>query len=193
VTLRVAVPARDRRDEEQQDRDRDEPELDHQGDQIEPLRAAALVLAAEDERRTEDEQDVRDDAARERSPHHVRQRGVDGEEGDDQLRRVAEARVEEAADPGPRVLAGVLGRLADQPGERHQRGSRSDEQRRVADVEDVPEENHEGGQDERRPEELPAHAATLAPVVARSASRPVVSDGARARARAPEVGIASDA
>ena len=64
--------------------------------------------------------------------------------------------------PGPGVLARVLGRLADQPRERHERGRRGDEQRRVVGVEDVPQENRDRGQHERRPEELAAHGATLA-------------------------------
>ena len=55
----------------------------------------------------------------------------DGEQRDDQLGRVAEARVEEAADAGPGVLGCVLGRLADQPGERDQRERREDEERRL--------------------------------------------------------------
>ena len=45
----------------------------------------------------------------------------DGEERDDQLGRVPEARVQEAADAVARVLGRVLGRLADQPRERQQR------------------------------------------------------------------------
>ena len=44
----------------------------------------------------------------------------DREQRDDQLGRVAEARVQEAADAGAGVLGGVLGRLADQPRERDQ-------------------------------------------------------------------------
>ena len=60
----------------------------------------------------------------------------DREERDDQLRRVAEARVQEAADAGARVLGGVLGRLADQPGERQQRERREQEERGRAGVED---------------------------------------------------------
>ena len=48
----------------------------------------------------------------------------DGEQRDDQLGRVAEARVQEAADPRAGVLGCVLGRLADQPRERDQREQR---------------------------------------------------------------------
>ena len=59
--------------------------------------------------------------AGERAAHDLRQPGVDREERDDQLGRVAEARVEEAADAGARVLGCVLGRLADQPRERDER------------------------------------------------------------------------
>ena len=48
----------------------------------------------------------------------------DGEQRDDQLGRVAEARVQEAADARACVLGCVLGRFADQPGERDQRERR---------------------------------------------------------------------
>ena len=73
-----------------------EPELEEHREAVERLSVAAL--AAEDQRDSEHEQDVRDDAAGERAAHHVRERRVDGEQGDDQLRRVAEARVQEAPD-----------------------------------------------------------------------------------------------
>ena len=61
----------------------------------------------------------------------------DREERDDQLGRVAEARVQEAADAGAGVLGGVLGRFADQPGERNERKRCEDEQRRLVQVNDV--------------------------------------------------------
>ena len=66
--------------------------------------------------------------------HDLRQAAVHGEERDDQLRRVAEARVQEAADAGAGVLGRVLRCLADQPGERDERSAREHEQQRLVGV-----------------------------------------------------------
>ncbi len=88
---------------------------------------------AGEEREAEHEQEVPDDRAGERAADDFRQPLVDRDQGDDQLRRVAEGRVEEPADPRARVLGRVLGRLSDQPGERNQGQRREDEERRVAD------------------------------------------------------------
>ena len=76
--------------------------------------------------------------------------------------RVAEARVQEAADPGPGVLSGVVGRFADQPGERDQRGCGQQERRRCAHVEAVVGDEGDRGQGERCPEDPPRHVVTLA-------------------------------
>ena len=75
---------------------------------------------------------------------------MDGDERDDQLGRVAERRVEEAADPGPGVLGRVLGRLADQPRERDERRRGEDELDRLVEVGEVVERDRE------RPERRPA-------------------------------------
>ena len=79
------------------------------------------------EREAEDEQEVADHAPRQRAPDDLGQALGDGEERDDQLGRVAEAGVEEAADPGAGVMGGVLGRLADQPRQRDQGRGGEDE------------------------------------------------------------------
>ena len=58
-------------------------------------------------------------------PEDDRRQGVaDRKVARDQLRSVAEAGVEEAAHPGARVLGDVLGRLADEIGERDERDRR---------------------------------------------------------------------
>ena len=124
----VAAPARDRRDQEEQDCERDQPERDHARLPVE------LPPAAEGEREAEDEEEVADDATGQRAAHDLRQPVVDGEERDDQLGRVAEGRVEEAADSRARVVGRVLGRLADQPGERDERERREHEELDVAEV-----------------------------------------------------------
>ena len=78
---------------------------------------------------------------------------------DDQLRRVAEGRVEEAADAGPGVLGGVLGRLADQPRERDRATSAaSTNSTVVGGCDGVVEGDRERRERERREEELAHHA-----------------------------------
>ena len=59
---------------------------------------------------------------------------MDGEERDDQLGCVAEARVEQAADARPRVRGRVLRRIPNQPGERNERDRGEQEQRDLAQV-----------------------------------------------------------
>ena len=108
-----------------------------------------------------DEQEVRDDAARKRAAHDDGEVGADRDERHDELGRVAEARVEEAADAGPGVLGGVLGRLADQPRERDQRRCGEDEERHVSRVEGEVDDKRDRSERERRPEELSRHADTL--------------------------------
>ena len=63
--------------------------------------------------------------------------------------------------PGPRVLRRVLGRLADQPGERDERERREDEELDVAEIEEEIGGDRDGGQGEGAPEDLPRHAARL--------------------------------
>ena len=111
MAVRVAVHPRNRRDEEGEHGEEHDRELRQQRAPVEAL----LRVAAGDHRDAEDEQDVRHDASGQRAAHDVGESVGDREEGDDQLRRVAEARVEKTADARARVLARVLGRLADQP------------------------------------------------------------------------------
>ena len=56
------------------------------------------------ERKAQDEQQIPDDAAGERAAHDLGQSLVDGDQRDDQLGRVSERRVQEAADAGPGVV-----------------------------------------------------------------------------------------
>ena len=123
-----------------------------------------LAAAAEEEREAEHEQQVPDHGAGERAADDLELHRVHREERDDQLRRVAEGRVEEAADAGPGVLGRVLGRLADQPGERDQRGRREDELERLRRVEDVVHED-----DDRR--ERDASAKRMRRTMAADATR----------------------
>ena len=129
VPFRVAVKAGHGRHEEEQHREDDERELQDERAPVE-----TRVIRPDEHREPEHEQDVRHDASRERAANDVRQSAADREERDDQLRRVAEARVQEAADAGPRVLGRVLGRFADQPRERDQRRRREHEQDRLVGV-----------------------------------------------------------
>ena len=84
---------------------------------------------------------------------------MDREERDDQLRRVAEARVEEAADAGARVLGRVLGRLADQPRERDERRAREQEEQHLVRVRHVVDEDRHGREGEQRPEDPASQSA----------------------------------
>ena len=95
--------------------------------------AEGLLLAADpagQHRRPHDEQDVADDRADDRGLDHLLQPLAEGEEGDDQLRRVAEGDVEEAADPRPRAGRQLLGRPP------HQRRGGDDPERRGGEDDD---------------------------------------------------------
>ena len=115
------------------------------------------------EREPEHEQQVADDRAGQRAADDVGQPFVDRDQGDDQLGRVAERGVEEAADARPRVLRRVLGCLADQPGERDQRSGGEGEECSVADVGEVVERDHDGPESQPREEYSSSHSrpATL--------------------------------
>ena len=80
-----------------------------------------------EERCAEHEQEVPDDASRERAANDLGQPFVHGDQRDDELGRVSERRVQEAADPRARVLGRVLRRLADEPRERDERDGREHE------------------------------------------------------------------
>ena len=131
VAVGIAVPARDRDDQEEKRGDGDQPERD------ETRRAVGAADSAGDQREAEHEQQVADHRAGERAAHDLGQALVNGDERDDQLRRVPEGRVQEAADARPRVLGCVLGRLSDQPRERNQRQRGEHEFERRIEVRDV--------------------------------------------------------
>jgi hypothetical protein len=116
-----------------------------------------LATAAEEEREPEHEQQVPDHGSGQRAADDLELHRVHCEERDDQLRRVPEGRVEEAADPRSRVLRCVLGRLADQPRERDQRRRREHELERLRRVEDVVHDDHDGGERDRGEEDATDH------------------------------------
>jgi hypothetical protein len=100
---------------------------------------------AQKKREAEYEQEVARDRSNERGPDDRGQTLGDGDDRNDQLRRVAERRVQEAADNGADVNREVVRHLADQPRERDERHGRQYEHRHVAgSVEPVQ------GDDERR-------------------------------------------
>jgi len=88
---------------------------------------------AEEKREPEDEQKVADDRPDKRSPHDLGQAVGDGDDRNDQLRRVTERRVQETTDARTGVARQVVRRLPDQPREREQRYARKHEQRQLAD------------------------------------------------------------
>ena len=153
VSIGVAVPARDRRNEEEDRGDREQAEGE------EARVAVESSAPARDESGAEDEQEVADDATRERPADDLGQPLVHGDQRDDQLGRVPERRVEEAADAGPGVLRCVLGRLADQPRERDEGDRGEHELGRLREVGNVVEDDDEGREPERREEGSPDHGA----------------------------------
>ena len=189
VPLRVSVETRNGRDQEGQRGETTSPSCSARE------RRSICARPARPERRAEDEQDVRRDAARQRAADDVRQSLVDGEQRDDQLGGVAERRVEEAANAGAGVLARVLGRLADQPGERNERARGDDEQHDVSRSDDPLEEEDDGRERERGPQEVPRHGVAFTPCpyvcqVLRSAAailenRSMQADRAAAPAKLP--------
>ncbi len=143
VRVRVAVPAGDGRDEEEQRREGDQPEREEARVAIEPSATTGH------ERGAEDEQEVPDHASRERAADDLRETVVHRDQRDDELGRVAERRVEEAADPRPGVLGGVLRRLADQPRERDERERREHELERLRRMHEVVQRDRERRERER--------------------------------------------
>jgi hypothetical protein len=117
-----------------------------------------LPFAAEEEREAEHEQEVADDATRQRTSHDLFETLVDGEERDDQLRRVTKGRVQEAADSWAGVVSGVLRRVSDQPGERDEREGRHDEEGRLSDANAV-EDDDERPEREQRVEDFARQGA----------------------------------
>ena len=108
--------------------------------------------------------------AGERPSHDLGQAGVDREERDDQLRRVAEARVQEAADSRARVLGCVLRCLADQPRERDERRAREQEEQHLVRMRHVVDEDRHWREREQRPEDPASQGAGSVSVRARAQS-----------------------
>jgi len=154
VPLGVAGVAEDDRHERDEHGGSAEPEMREQRPAVE-LR----LVRPDDLGDAEDEQDVRDHAAGERSADDLGQPVVDCEQCDDQLGRVAEACVEEAPDSGARVLCRILRRLADQPRERDERGAGEHEHHRVAHVREVAQRDRRGREGKQRPEDAACHGA----------------------------------
>src|SRR5512132_501446 len=151
MALGIAAPARGSGDEEEERRSEDQCE------RRQARLAVDRAAAAEDEGEAEHEQEVADDAAGQRPAHDLGEAVGDREEGDDQLGRVPEGCVQEASDSRPRVVRGVLGRLADHPGERDQRRSRDDEEEDVARAGPV-EDHDERSHPQQRVQDFPQHA-----------------------------------
>ena len=129
---------------------------------IEALRA--VLDAARERRRAEDEQGVPDDRARQGGLDETQEPGTEREDGDDELGGVAEGRVQEAAERGADPVSGVLGADAD-PAREGQEGERGPgEDRPVRRAEQAAHDR--GGQAEGENGEE-AHIAGCEPVSAR--------------------------
>ncbi len=68
--------------------------------------------------RAQHEQDIADDRAGQRRPHHLGQACCQGSQANDDLRRIPKGRIEQTTDPVPEALRQGFGGDADQPGER---------------------------------------------------------------------------
>jgi hypothetical protein len=146
--MRVPRPAEDDRGRGNRDRPGAQTDL---CEQRTPVKLAAVL--ADELRDAEHEQEVGDDRARERSEHDAVQAAGNGDERDDQLGCVPEARIQVPADPRPRVLGRVLGRLADQPRERDERDCGENEERCLARMGERVDEDRRGREGKRRPED----------------------------------------
>ena len=98
-----------------------------------------------------------EDASRHRAADDVRQILTDRDHGDDDLGRVSEARVEQAADAGAGVFTRVFGCLPDQPGEGDEGDRGEHEQDRLAGMGDEVDKDRDGRERKRGPEESSRH------------------------------------
>jgi hypothetical protein len=84
------------------------------------------------------------------------------EEHDEELRQVAERRLQRPGDRRAEPLADRLGRDRDRPGEAAERGARDQEHGHRLDVREVEDRGDHGqAEDAREDEDVPAHAGTL--------------------------------
>src|ERR1019366_2681852 len=123
----IAVEPRRGGDEHENGSESDQAERDVGRSAIDEARLA------EEKGEAEDEQQVAGDRAYERRPDDRGQAPGHGDDRNDQLRRVTERRVQEAADPGTGMAGKVVRRLADQPRQRDQAHASKHEQFQLAD------------------------------------------------------------
>ena len=118
------------------------------------------LQAADEHRGAHDEQDVAEDRADQRRLDDLLQALVEREEGDDQLGRVAERDVQEAADARARARRELLGRAAHQRRGRDHAERRGDEDQRRRRVREL---EHDRDRDERDEQVRPARPAQQEP------------------------------
>ena len=117
---------------ERRDRHRRRGEHGQRRDQPGAARVEALgavLQPADDERDTEHEHAVREDRTDQRRLDDLDEPLVQREQRDEELRQVAERRLDDAGAAGTEPRAQLLGRGADQAGERGERRGRDDERR----------------------------------------------------------------
>ena len=115
----------ERREDQSDDRERQHRGAHPGGGAVEPdLRAAE---ARGDERQAQDEEQVAQDAAGNGCLDQIHEAGAQRHDRDDELRRVAERRVEQSADGGSGLGREVLGGLAHVAGERQHAEAGEDE------------------------------------------------------------------
>ncbi len=134
---------------------RDEHENGGEADQAERNVGGAPVDVAgppEEQREAEDEQEVADNRAHQRCPHDLGQAVGDRDDRNDQLRCVAERRVQKAADDRAGVQREVVRRLADQPRQRNERCGGEHEQRLLAGITEPIQEDDDRPEEQQRRE-----------------------------------------
>ena len=131
--LRVGGEMMKQRGDDQTYRGQDHQSRAHPGGRPVELLDPELEPARE-QARAQDEQQVADDAARQRRLDHVVEPSLKREESEDQLGGVAERGVEQAPDPGPKPMSKLLGRLSHQScqGDDRQSGREKADNRRSA-------------------------------------------------------------
>ena len=142
--VRVAVEARYRGDEHDEGGESDQAERG--------VRRQAIdgAFSADEKREAENEQHVAGDRADKRCPHYVGQAVGHGDDRDDELWRVPERRVQEAADPRTGVTGEVVGRLTDRPREGNEGCGGEYEQRQIAGCIEPIENDHERPEQQQR-------------------------------------------
>jgi len=140
------------------DDDRDRGQQHHGGVAPRPggvVLLDAITKSAEQEGDAERQQEIREQRADERSPHHLDQPRPQGHHRDDELRQIAEGRVEQSAERRTGARGQLLGGVDDEHRERHDRERGAEEQQRRGGAHRLQPDGERYGDQE--PVDRPAH------------------------------------